>query len=191
MAAGLPPSEWMTSFPLTVIEPRPCLPEGRVPVVATITAGAASKWAASRRLRRVLTAGVLASAVYGMWRPVSLLVTIALGFVLVRAVYREEVVTEVLGPYVAAAVGTFGPEATHVLSENLARPTRRDRPIAWLLAGWQRALSDAKTPVECGFGDHRIGCEHCPFRAGETDVRCWPAPFNAWLERVRVAGLAR
>jgi hypothetical protein len=181
----------MTSFPLTVIEPRACLPEGRVPVVATIAADAASKWAASRPVRRALTAGVLASAVYGMWRPVSLLVTVALGLVLVRAVYREDVVTEVLGPYVAAAVGTFGPEATDVLSRNLTRPTRRDRPIAWLLAGWQRALTGAKTPVECGFGDHRIGCEHCPFRVGETDGRCWPVPFNAWLEGVRAAGLAR
>jgi hypothetical protein len=181
----------MTSFPLTVIEPRPCLPEGRVPLVTTIAAGAAAKWAASRPLRGVLTAGIVASAAYGMWRPVSLLVTLALGVVLVRAVYREDVVTEVLGPYVAAAVGTFGPEAVDVLSQGLTRPARRDHPIAWLLDGWQTALTAAQQAVECGFGEHRIGCEHFPFRAGETDTRCWPAPFNDWLGRVRAAGLAR
>jgi hypothetical protein len=182
----------MTELPPTVIEPRPCLPQGRIPVVEDIAAAAASKWAAPRSVREVLAVGIVASAVYGVWTPASLLVTVLLGAVLVRAVYREATVTEVLGPYVAAAVGTFGPLAVEMLCADLRRPSRRDRPIGWLLDTWRRGLVAASgPPVECSFGEHSLGCPHCPVTASETDTRCWPAPYNAWLADVRAGGLAR
>jgi hypothetical protein len=158
-------------------------------VVATLAEQAAARWAAPALVREVLVAGILLSALYGVRQPASLLVTVALGAWLVLSVHRSETVTDVLGPYVAAAVSVFGPGAASVLCDDLTRPRRRDRPIAWLLTAWEERLLAARRPGGCEFGKHILGCPHCPFRVAATDTRCWPAPFNAWLARMHTTSL--